>query len=187
MSRPFRASLLALAAVLCLGGCYGPFNLTRRLYAWNDRTGRDKWEQEFIFLLLTWAPVYSFTLLADGILFHSLEFWTGNNPVAPPQAGLGGSGTKYLVRGGQAALLTYASTPAGASLLIEQFRRGEPVGSLRLVQRRGVTIGTDGDGRILFSAASAKDGGIVILDGLGQPVVSYSKEQVQQFVDSVPR
>lgn len=84
MSRAFRTITLLFATVLCVSGCYGPFNLTRRLHHWNGREGYDKWEDEFLFVLLTWAPVYGLTAAADALLFNPLEFWTGNNPVQPP-------------------------------------------------------------------------------------------------------
>ena len=72
-----------LAAALLVSGCYGPFNLTRRLYRWNGQVGT-KWENEFVFLLLGLAPVYSLAVAGDAVVFNSMEFWTGNNPVDPP-------------------------------------------------------------------------------------------------------
>ena len=173
-----------LAAAVLASGCYGPFNLTRRLYQWNGQVG-DKWEKELVFLLLVALPVYQLTTFGDAVVFNSMEFWTGNNPVDPrvkkrraiPQ-------TKRLARGDQEVLLTYASTPAGADLLIEQFRRGQGVGSFRVEQRNGLTAGYDADGRLLFTAATRTGGGIVIHDGSGQQVASYSADQVEQFVES---
>lgn len=76
-----------LAVGLFVSGCYGPFNLTRRLYTWNSESGKTKWEKEFLFLLLAWAPVYSLTVLGDALVFNAMEFWTGKNPVDPPEGG----------------------------------------------------------------------------------------------------
>ena len=86
MFTAWRRTILALLLSLCVSGCYGPFNLTRRLHYWNGDEGDDKWEDEFLFALLTWAPVYGLTVTADTLLFNPIEFWTGNNPVQPPRA-----------------------------------------------------------------------------------------------------
>ena len=51
---------------LLLSGCYGPFYLTRKVYHWNGQVG-DKWVNEAVFLLLSWAPVYGFATLFDAI------------------------------------------------------------------------------------------------------------------------
>jgi hypothetical protein len=77
----------ALLVVLCLGilmsGCYGPFNLTKRVYAWNGEFEGD-WAQEGMFLVLAILPVYFFATLGDGLIFNSIEFWGGTNPIDPP-------------------------------------------------------------------------------------------------------
>jgi hypothetical protein len=79
----------ALLVVLCLGilmsGCYGPFNLTKRVYAWNGEFEGD-WAQEGMFLVLAILPVYGFAMLGDALIFNSIEFWGGDNPIDPPMA-----------------------------------------------------------------------------------------------------
>lgn len=76
-----------LLAVVLLGtsltqqSCIGSFQLTRNLYSWNmDIDGR--WGSELVFLAMIVIPVYTVTLLADGVVLNSIEFWTGNNPLA---------------------------------------------------------------------------------------------------------
>jgi len=72
----------ALAGVLVLGsltaGCYGPFNLTRNLHHWNG-TIENKWGQEGLFILL--SPVYGICVLGDSLIFNSIQFWGGENPI----------------------------------------------------------------------------------------------------------
>ena len=81
--------LSALIVVLCLGvlisGCYGPFNLTKRVYAWNGEFEGD-WPQEGMFLVLGILQVYTLAGLADSLVFNSIEFWGGDNPIDPPMA-----------------------------------------------------------------------------------------------------
>jgi len=170
---------------LLVSGCYGPFNLTRRLYNWNGQVGPGKWEKEFVFIILAWVPVYELAGLGDAIVFNSMEFWTGKNPVDPPMMKRSDvPQTKRLARQDHEVLLTYTSTPAGAQLLIDQFRRGQGVGGFRVEQRNGRTAAYDDNGRLLFTAATGVEGGIVIHDGSGRQVASYSAEQVQQFVET---
>ena len=181
-ARPFRFSAGVLALILGVSGCYGPFNLTRRLHAWNGHAG-SKWEQEFLFLLLVWAPVYGFTSLADAVLFNSLEFWTGNNPVTPPRASRVMK-TKRFTRAGEEVVLTYVPTEDRAQLNVQQFREGQPAGTLRMEQRDGMTIGSDAEGHVLLTAQTRADGGVVVRDAQDQPVASYSSSQVERLLAS---
>jgi len=75
-----------LASLLLLGslssGCYGPFNLTRNLHHWNGSI-ENKWGREGVFLVLAIIPVYGICMLGDAIIFNSIEFWGGENPIKP--------------------------------------------------------------------------------------------------------
>ena len=90
MSHPWKTR--ALAAVLCLailgGGCYGPFNLTKRVHNWNGEVSENEWAQEGMFLLLVIVPVYGIAMLGDAIIFNSIEFWGGENPISPPSTAM---------------------------------------------------------------------------------------------------
>lgn len=179
MSRVHRLSVTLLAAALAASGCYGPFNLTRRLYQWNGTIGPTKWERELVFLLMVWVPVYGLATLADGIAFNAMEFWTGENPVDPPQRHAAAS-TRRVVRGGDEAELTYAAAPDGGELRIRQFRGGRPAGEVRMARQGERTVARDPDGRLLFAAQARADGGVTVTDGQGAPVASYSTEELER-------
>lgn len=119
MFRFLRAIAFGLAITGTAAGCYGPFNLTRRLHDWNGREGYDRWEEEFLFVLLTWAPVYGLTVVADAILFNSLEFWTGTNPVQPPSGAPLKSlqSMRRLDQGGE--LVRFATAPDGGIAVLD--------------------------------------------------------------------
>ena len=72
-------ALVVLAA--SLQACYGKFALTRKLYALNGQVS-----DKFLRSGLTWAflivPVYGVVGLADFVVFNTIEFWSGSNPVA---------------------------------------------------------------------------------------------------------
>ncbi|MGE4488563.1 MAG: DUF3332 family protein [Kiritimatiellales bacterium] len=76
-----------LIASILLTGCTGPFALTKKLHAWQT-SFEDKWVDEVAFLGCIILPVYGLATLADGLIFNSVEFWTGENPMdsaAAPQ------------------------------------------------------------------------------------------------------
>lgn len=94
------AVLASTLSVTVLTGCIGQFALTDKLYQWNKRAG-DKWVAEGIFLVTgVLLPVYSLTLLADGVVLNSVEFWTGVNPVSNKRSVLR-SGDSRTLRGQQ--------------------------------------------------------------------------------------
>ena len=186
MHRTHRIGMGLLALSLFASGCYGPFNLTRRLYRWNGQASNEKWGKEIVFLILALTPVYSLTTLADAIVFNSMEFWTGNNPVDPPsgRSALPQPTTKRITRGDDAAVLTYAQTTAGPPLIIVQFHRGQPAGRLTLAQGEGRAVSSDAEGNVLLTAQATPEGGVAVRNAQGQQVASYSADQVEQFYRS---
>ena len=188
MHRPHRIGVGMLALGLFVSGCYGPFNLTRRLYRWNGQI-EGKWEKEFVFLLLAVTNIYSLAGLGDAIAFNSMEFWTGKNPVDAPAMGRKGAlpSTKHLARGAQEAFLTYVPSPEGSRLVVQQFRQGEPAGTLQVQRRQGITVASDANGHTLLTARTLSDGGIRIDDSEGKQVASYSADQVERVFQSTPQ
>lgn len=81
-NRWIRLVSVALIVVFMLStvGCYGSFNLVKKVYKWNGTLG-DKWLNEIAFLALNIVPVYGIATFIDAVVLNSLEFWTGNNPV----------------------------------------------------------------------------------------------------------
>ena len=77
----------AMALTLCLSvgvtattACYGSFEMTRSLHQWNGQATDNKFVNGLLFVGLVIIPVYEISLLVDGFVFNSIEFWTGNNP-----------------------------------------------------------------------------------------------------------
>jgi hypothetical protein len=75
----------ALAVLLC-AGCIGPNKAFRGLNSWNTRATDSKWWNEVIHIGLWVVPVYEVVLGADLVIFNSIEFWGGNNPIGEPEA-----------------------------------------------------------------------------------------------------
>jgi hypothetical protein len=122
-------------------------------------------------------------MLADGILFNSIEFWTGNNPMATVDAGA--PVTKRIASGDQAAEMTFVSTPGKEEMIIEQFQGDESKGTVRMSRMDGLTVATNESGEILFTAESRADGSVVVHDSSGKQVKSYSADKLAQLKKSV--
>ena len=77
----FSFCMLIAGFSVVLSGCYGSFELVKKVYAWNG-SFESKFAKEAVFLGLNIIPVYGIASFVDGLIFNSVEFWTGNNPMA---------------------------------------------------------------------------------------------------------
>lgn len=75
------ALLLAVAAMMPLQSCIGSFGLTNKVLDWNNQVG-SKFVNELVFFAFWILPVYEVTAIADLLVLNSIEFWSGNSPVA---------------------------------------------------------------------------------------------------------
>jgi hypothetical protein len=73
---------LTAASVLGTSGCFGSFNLTRKLYGFNKDVSKDKFVRELVFLGLNIVPIYAVAGFIDAVVANTVEFWTGENPIS---------------------------------------------------------------------------------------------------------
>jgi hypothetical protein len=73
---------LSAAAVLGTSGCFGSFNLTRKLYGFNKDVSKEKFVRELVFLGLNIVPIYGVAGFIDVVVANTVEFWTGENPIS---------------------------------------------------------------------------------------------------------
>jgi len=78
----------ALLIAILLTGCTGPFQLTKNLHKWQT-SPEDKWIDEAAFLGCIILPVYGICTLGDALIFNSIEFWGGENPIQATAAPTG--------------------------------------------------------------------------------------------------
>lgn len=71
----------ALATGLLGASCLGPNKAFNQLNDWNQTVTSSKWGNEAVFLVLNIVPVYGFAYLGDILIFNSIEFWGGTNPM----------------------------------------------------------------------------------------------------------
>ncbi|EMN6202100.1 DUF3332 domain-containing protein [Vibrio vulnificus] len=67
------------AAAMALSGCVGSNAVTGYVMGFNLKAVDNRYARGGLNMLL--APVYGVAIAADYIVFNSLEFWTGKNPL----------------------------------------------------------------------------------------------------------
>jgi len=184
MHRSHRMAIgLLLAAAMFSSGCYGPFYLVRKVHKFNGEVSDNKWIVEVAYLLMTWLPVYGLAGAADAIIFNSIEFWTGDNPLAEGEASL--PKTKRIVRGDGEVVLTQAAGASGPELVIERYGVGQPAGTLRVGREGNAAVGRDASGAALFRAQTLADGSVVVTDASGAQVARYTGKQAERLAASI--
>ncbi|CDT85318.1 conserved hypothetical protein [Vibrio coralliirubri] len=74
------SKVVALAVVsVALSGCVGSNAVTGYLMKFNIKAVDNRYARGGLNMLL--APAYGLTVAADYLVFNSLEFWTGSNPL----------------------------------------------------------------------------------------------------------
>jgi len=146
-----RLAIPALAVILILSACTGSFTLTNKVNKFN-KTFENPWVEEVVFLAMVIVPVYEISLIADMLIFNSIEFWTGENPVAEEQ---------------QITL----TDEVDATMLSDGRIRLEVDGTVYLLERTDAgVVATDDDGDILYRAITGEDGKISVCDAAGKVV-----------------
>ena len=92
----FVGLVLALAGSMVSTSCIGSFALFNKVKAWNQQVG-NKFVNELVFLAFWIVPVYEVSGLADILVINSIEFWSGNNPIACGRSVIEGQDGRYLV------------------------------------------------------------------------------------------
>ncbi len=86
MTRSMRA-VAAATAVAFSTGCFGSFALTRKLWDFNNTASKEKGIKELLFLVFVIVPVYELAALGDALIFNTVEFWGGKNPITAMKDG----------------------------------------------------------------------------------------------------
>ncbi len=66
--------------IFTLTACTGTFKLTKVVHK-IQRSHSEKWVDEVLFLGCVILPIFWLAMLGDAIIFNSIEFWTGRNPL----------------------------------------------------------------------------------------------------------
>lgn len=113
--------VVSILLIICLfafsmSGCYGKFNLTKKLYTWNGTVG-DKWMKSITTWVLFIVPVYAVVGFVDFAILNVIEFWTGKNPVA---MGPGESETQLVQKDGKTYEITASMNRFDINVISEE-------------------------------------------------------------------
>lgn len=78
--RHLKVATLLMAGVLLTSSCVGSFGLFNKLASWNKDATNVKFLNELIFLII--SPAYAVCSVVDVLVLNTIEFWTGDNPMA---------------------------------------------------------------------------------------------------------
>ena len=119
-------ALVLVAAVGALSaGCFGKFQLTRKVYDMNQSI-----DEKYVRSAATWVfvivQVYTIAALLDLIVFNVIEFWSGENPVAEAKV------TKVYAQGSGKTVLTLSRDGSATVAVIERYEAERPVSTLHI-------------------------------------------------------
>ena len=66
---------------LLSSSCLGPNNAADGLRNWNAKVSDQDWLNELIFVGLWVIPVYPIAWLGDILVFNTIGYWSGENPI----------------------------------------------------------------------------------------------------------
>lgn len=165
------AVFLVLVSMVAVS-CTGTFRLTRTVYDFQTKPA-DKWVDEVLFLAFVIVPVYGLSTLADAIIFNSIEFWTGQNPL---RASLDDKDNSVIAGNGKDKLeMKYD----GASRDIELSSADTGKTLVLAKNEYGVSV-RDREGKVLFTSVEDSQGGVTVYDGDNRAVRHFSPEEVQK-------
>jgi hypothetical protein len=165
MNKMFKQVVIALLVAtmaLMSVGCYGSFNLTKKVYNWNGSLG-NKWVVELVFLAANVIPVYSIAGFIDVVILNSIEFWTGANPVASSVTSDDGTTVAFNKEKNEMTL-----SYGGKTFVISR--------------EEGRSVVKDAEGNILATAVSGTDGSMNIVDAQGNILSSYNSSEVSAML-----
>ena len=160
---------LVVALLLCftVTGCTGTFSLTKKVYNFH-RSQPDKWGDELFFLGCVLLPIYGISTFADAIIFNSIEFWTGDNPVTSTSSK---KTSKLIKQGDKEALVSF--NPQSKQVTIASD------GSTVVLEKAGpMILAKNEKGDVLYSTMANDKGEINVYDQNLQMVKTYSPSEV---------
>ena len=160
------ASIMVVAFLAA--GCTGSFNLTRKVYNFH-RSQSDKWADELCFLLVAIVPVYSLATFADAIVFNSIEFWTGKNPVEMASAT---SQTRVAQNGKNKMIMTY--NPKTDQVHVASTGNHGVV----FEKTESAVVAKNEKGQVMYSSVQKESGEVAIYDGNGKLIKEYPAGQI---------
>ncbi len=186
MMKPRRAAVLALVLIslqFTTTGCIGRFALTRNLYKANLSIN-EKWLRAIATFAMIVVPVYGVTLLIDGGVLNTIEFWGGKNPVdgesidrqtpTTPTATAPSAARRDSSAGHPTE---FALTDEGSTLRVTLSAQGDPARRMMLTMRGENAELRSDDGALIASLGVNDDGSAQVRDATGAVLDEKSAAQ----------
>lgn len=165
----------AVACVLISGllmvACTGSFNATRQVHDIH-RSEQEKWLDEAIFLASVIVQVYTVSVLADAIVFNTIEFWSGKNPIQKPDPAEDRAGAREGRR------LGFRYHARNDAIQIDGDADGFP--EMVLLRTPGGIVVTDLNGERLLQSTRQADGSVTVVDRQHQVLLAVGPETVRR-------
>jgi len=165
-----RIIILMTIALFSLTACTGPFKLVKKIHNLH-RSQPEKWVDEAIFLGCVIVQIYTIGTLGDAIIFNSVEFWTGKNPMDNVASS---EKSKTIQEGDKIAVISYGKN--SDTLKIES---STLPGSVVTIQKSGEgVLLKDSNGKVLFRSTKDENGGVSVYNDDMKLVKYFSPEVV---------
>jgi len=165
-----KIALIFMLIAIVGAGCTGTFKLTRQVYDFQTKPA-DKWVDEVLFLAFVIVPVYGVATLVDAVVFNSIEFWTGQNPMT---SGTQGGNNAIAQNGNSKMTMKYDANTR--NIEVRSLNTGE---SFVLAKTDTGVIAKDKNGNVLFTSVKDSAGGVTVFDADNTPVRHFSPQDVQ--------
>jgi hypothetical protein len=167
-----KAVVLVMIAFFAAAACTGTFKLTRQVYDFQTKPA-DKWVDEVIFLAFVIVPVYGVSALVDAVVFNSIEFWTGKNPM---EASLDNKDSGMVAQNGRDQVTTEFDVESKNTEMTSA-----STGQIFVIARTDAGVAAkDREGKVLFTSVEDSRGGVTVSDGNGLLIRHFSPEEVQE-------
>jgi len=191
MGKSRLGKVVALVLVVSVGvvfsaGCFGKFQLTRKVYDIN-KSVEDKYLRSAVTWLLVIIPVYGLAGFLDFILFNVIEFWSGENPI------VSGPQTRVYAKGDDRAVMTIDREDKATVATVARYRAGSLVSTLRIRDDGAGSVTADlvEDGNVVRTteALQAPDGSVSVaaVSASGTESTRYSPSAVETYRARVAR
>ena len=191
MGKSRLGKVVALVLVVSVGvvfsaGCFGKFQLTRKVYDIN-KSVEDKYLRSAVTWLLVIIPVYGLAGFLDFILFNVIEFWSGENPI------VSGPQTRVYAKGDDRAVMTIDRKDEATVATVARYRAGSLVSTLRIRDDGAGSVTADlvEDGNVVrtTTATQAPDGSVSVaaVSASGTESMRYSPSAVETYRARVAR
>ena len=171
--------IIVLLLVVCFVtvGCTGSFMLTKKVYNFH-RQQEGKWVDELVFLGVVIIPVYSLASLGDAIIFNSIEFWSGENPIKKA-----GNESSVVVAANDdlKVILNYLSENDG--IRIDSYTSDAQNSTFILERNDEGVMAKDVAGNVLYTAVSDAQGGISVYGKDHELIKHFSPNMVHAMRD----